>query len=96
MVQRRGHPDVFMNILTSTGFAGRFITDWAGPEALIEAASVRLGVPNYPYGEMTISGTVTAREEAPSGDRGRITVDVRGTNALGTHLDSQLTLTLPR
>jgi len=96
MVQRRGHPDVFMNILTTTGFAGRFITDWAGPEALIQAAGIRLGVPNYPYGEMTISGRVTEREEQPTGDRGTLTVEVRGVNKLGTHLDGQLTLTLPR
>jgi acyl dehydratase len=98
MVQRRGHPDVFMNILTTTGFAGRFVTDWTGPEVLIESATVRLGVPNYPYDEMTLSGIVTAKADPdpdPDGDRGRLSVDVTGVNSLGKHLDSQLTLTLP-
>jgi hypothetical protein len=95
-VQRLGHPDVFMNILTSTGFAGRFVTDWAGPEALIEAATVRLGVPNYPYGDFTISGKVVDREESPTGVTGRLVVDVQGTNSIGTHLSSQVTLSLPR
>jgi len=95
-VQRLGHPDVFMNILTSTGFAGRFVTDWAGPEALIEAATVRLGVPNYPYGDFTISGKVVDREESPTGVSGRLVVDVQGTNSIGTHLSSQVTLSLPR
>ena len=27
----RGSPDIFMNILTTNGFVGRYITDWAGP-----------------------------------------------------------------
>lgn len=89
-VQRLGHPDVFMNILTSTGFAGRFVTDWAGPEARVQAATVRLGVPNYPYDEMRIDGTVTEKD-----DDGRVVVDIAGTNRIGKHLDCQITLTLP-
>jgi hypothetical protein len=27
----RGSKDVFMNILSTNGFVGRFVTDWAGP-----------------------------------------------------------------
>lgn len=92
LVQRLGHPDVFMNILTSTGFVGRFVTDWAGPEALIEAVSIRLGVPNYPYDDFTISGRVAERDD----DAGRVVVDIEGTNSIGTHLNSRVTLALPR
>jgi hypothetical protein len=92
-VQRLGHPDVFMNILTSTGFVGRFITDWAGPEAVIEAATVKLGVPNYPYRDYTLSGKVIEHDAA--GDRGRVVVDVKGTNTIGTHFSGEVTLTLP-
>jgi hypothetical protein len=33
--QAAGLPDVFMNILTSNGLMGRFVTDWAGPESTI-------------------------------------------------------------
>ena len=28
----RGSKDIFMNILTTNGWVGRFVTDWAGPE----------------------------------------------------------------
>ena len=31
----QGAPDVFMNILTTNGYVSRFITDWAGPEAMV-------------------------------------------------------------
>src|SRR5262249_47015993 len=30
--QQMGHPEIFMNIQTSTGYVGRYITDWAGPD----------------------------------------------------------------
>ena len=44
----RGSPDIFMNILSTNGFVGRFITDWAGPDATITKVAIRLGAPNYP------------------------------------------------
>jgi hypothetical protein len=31
MAQERGSKDIIMNILTTNGFVGRFVTDWAGP-----------------------------------------------------------------
>ncbi len=32
---QRGSKDIFMNILTTNGWVGRFVTDWGGPEALL-------------------------------------------------------------
>ena len=55
----RGSPDIFMNILTTNGLVGRFVTDWAGPAAILTDVSIRLGVPNYPGDTMVLSGTVT-------------------------------------
>ena len=46
----RGSPDIFMNILTTNGFVGRFVTEWAGPGSRISKLSIRLGAPNYPGG----------------------------------------------
>ena len=33
---KKGSKDIFMNILSSNGFVGRFITDWTGPNAIIK------------------------------------------------------------
>ena len=33
---KRGSPDIFMNILTSSGLSSRYVTDWAGPEAVLK------------------------------------------------------------
>ncbi|MDJ0850715.1 MAG: MaoC family dehydratase [Myxococcota bacterium] len=87
---QRGSKDIFMNILTTNGYVGRFVTDWAGPEALLKAVDIRLGAPNYPDDVMHMSGTVTDKQD------GVVTVRVRGANGLGDHVSGTVTLELPR
>jgi acyl dehydratase len=79
IAQERGSADLFMNILTSNGLVGRFVTDWAGPAARVRSIRIRLGVPNYPGDTMRLSGEVTE----VSGRRA--TVAVRAANELGDH-----------
>ncbi len=86
----RGSKDIFMNILTTNGYVGRFVTDWAGPEALLKAVDIRLGAPNYPDDVMHMTGTVAAKQD------GVVTVQVRGANGLGDHVSGTVTLELPR
>jgi len=94
----RGSPDIFMNILTTNGFVGRFVTDWAGPGARIESVSIRLGAPNYPGDPMTLTGTVATAEVPPSRDDGRgvVEVAVRGANSRGDHVTGTVRLSVPR
>ncbi len=87
--RRRGAPDIFMNILTTTGLVQRYVTDWAGPQALVRGVSVRLGVPNFPGDTMTLTGRVTAS------DGREVTVEVTGENRLGDHVTGTVTLELP-
>jgi acyl dehydratase len=79
IAQERGSADLFMNILTSNGLVGRFVTDWAGPGARVRSIRIRLGVPNYPGDTMRLTGEVTE----VSGRRA--TVAVRAANELGDH-----------
>jgi acyl dehydratase len=88
----RGSKDIFMNILTTNGYVGRFITDWAGPDAVLKKVAIRLGAPNYPGDTMTMTGTVTSVSE----DDGRIEVAVKGSNSLGDHVVGIVSLELPR
>ena len=85
----RGSKDIFMNILTTNGFIGRYITDWAGPDATIRDIAFRLGVPNYPGDTMTITGSVTAKAD------GNVEVAVRGANSLGDHVIGTVKVGLP-
>ena len=83
----RGSPDIFMNILTTNGYVGRFVTDWAGPAARLKKVAIRLGAPNYPGDTMTLTGEVTAVD----GDD--VTVAVKGSNSLGDHVTGTVVLT---
>jgi acyl dehydratase len=83
----RGSPDIFMNILTTNGYVGRFVTDWAGPAARLKTVAIRLGAPNYPGDSMRLTGEVTAVD----GDD--ITVKVVGANSLGDHVTGTVVLT---
>ncbi|WP_228559096.1 MaoC family dehydratase [Catenulispora pinisilvae] len=85
--REKGSPDIFMNILTTNGLVGRFVTDWAGAEARILTIAIRLGVPNYPGDTMTLTGAV-----AKVGEDGTVEVAIRGANQLGNHVTGTVTL----
>jgi hypothetical protein len=89
LARERGSQDIIMNILTTNGFVGRFVTDWAGPDAVIRSVKVRLGVPNYPGDTMVMTGTVTAKVA------GTVTVAVKGANQLGDHVNATVEVALP-
>jgi acyl dehydratase len=88
-----GAADIFMNILTTNGLVGRFVTEWVGPEAALERVAIRLGAPNYPYDTFRLSGRVSGCE-LRSGC-GVVHLDVRGTNSLGDHVAATVELSLP-
>lgn len=86
--QAKGSKDIFVNILTDTGLVQRFITDWAGPTAVIRSIALRLGVPWYAYDTVTFRGGVTEISD------GLITLRIAGSNSLGDHVIATATLTI--
>ena len=86
--QAKGSKDIFVNILTDTGLVQRYLTDWAGPNAMIKSIGLRLGVPWYAYDTVTFSGEVTAVEDR------EVTVKVVGSNSLGDHVVATAALTM--
>ena len=91
LAKMRGSPDIFMNILSTNGFVGRYVTDWAGPEAMLRKVDIRLGAPNYPGDTMTLEGSVTARDEQTR----TIEISLRGRNRLGDHVTGRVVVALP-
>ncbi|MEV0219367.1 MaoC family dehydratase [Streptomyces sp. NPDC050704] len=89
LARQKGSPDIFMNILTTNGLVGRYITDYFGSGAVLRGVSIRLGAPNYPGDTMVLTGTV----EEVVGDRA--TVRVVGSNGIGRHVTGTVTVTLP-
>jgi len=85
----RGSKDIFLNILTDTGLVQRFVTDWAGPAALVRNISIRLGVPCYAYEKLTFTGRVAAREDS------EYVIEVVASNSLGDHLTGTVRIEVP-
>ncbi|CAM5737969.1 hypothetical protein SALBM311S_03756 [Streptomyces alboniger] len=42
LARQKGSPDIFMNILTTNGLVGRYITDHFGPRAVLRKVAIRL------------------------------------------------------
>jgi hypothetical protein len=92
LAQQRGSRDIFMNILTTQGILERYVTDWAGKNALIKRINTRLGAPNYPYDKMVVEGRVQAimvRESGPI-----IEIETVGRNSIGNHVVATVTVQL--
>jgi len=80
----KGTPDIFMNILTTNGFVGRYLTDWAGPGSRIKKIQFNLGAPNFPGDTMIMSGEVI--EISQAGEHSLAHVKFKGKNGMGNHV----------
>ena len=88
--QAAGMQDVFMNILTTNGLVGRYVTDWAGPDAAIRNINIKLGTPNLPGDTMKMRGKVEKKAD------GVVEVSVVGKNSWGDHVTGTVKLALPQ
>ena len=79
---QRGSQDIFVNILTTTGLVQRFVTDWAGPQAIVRKVAIRLGAPCYAGDTLTFTGTASCDN---------VSVVARG--ALGDHITATVQVT---
>jgi len=81
-----------MNILTTNGYCLRFLTDWAGPEAMLKKLSIRLGVPAFPNDPLRFTGSVTVKSR--SDREGLVEVAFKGANSVGDHVTGTAVLSL--
>lgn len=86
-----GSPHIFMNILTTNGFVGRYVTDWSGPKAVLKKVSIKLGAPNYPGDTMTFSGEVLVKNS----DDNTVALKIIGANTIGNHVLGDVIVQLP-
>jgi len=89
LARAKGSPDIFMNILTTNGLVGRYITDCFGPAAVLRKLAIRLGAPNYPGDTMVLTGRI----EEVDGDTA--VVRVLGANGIGRHVSGTVTVSVP-
>jgi len=84
-----GAKDIFLNILTTTGLVQRYVGDWAGPDAIFRAISIRLGVPCHAGDTLTLTGEVTADDGAER------VIAVTGRCGLGDHVTATARVVRP-
>jgi acyl dehydratase len=84
--QSSGMSDIFLNILATNGFVVRYVTDWAGPQAVVKQSNIRLGVPHYAGETLHLTGSVEAVEGSD------VSVAVTGRNTLGNHVTGTVTV----
>ncbi|MDH2388305.1 MaoC family dehydratase [Streptomyces sp. HNM0663] len=89
LARQKGAPDIFMNILTTNGLVGRYVTDFFGERARLRKVAIRLGAPNYPGDTMVLRGTVVSVAD------GEVTVRVTGVNGVGAHVTGTVTMSVP-
>lgn len=93
LAKQRGAKGIFMNILSTNGIVGRYVGDWAGPEAIFRRVNIRLGAPNYAGDTMVLTGRV--KEKSVEAGQGIVDVEIRGANGLGDHVTGTVRIALP-
>ena len=91
--QAQGAPEIFMNILSTNAYCGRYLSDWAGPDSLVRSLSIRLGVPVFAGSTLRFTGQVTAIE--PAGDDRLVHVELSAANDLGVHASGTAIVAIP-
>ena len=95
---QRGSQDIFLNILTTTGLVQRFVTDWAGPQAVVRKVAIRLGAPCYAGDTLTFTGQAEPADPAdPAAGAGgtEYLVRVTGRCSLGDHVTGTVRVLIP-
>ncbi len=92
LAQAQGLQDIIMNTYTTQGLVVRFVTDWAGIDAVVKHMKVKLGVPTLPGQTLKVNGSVAEKDES----QGTVLVNVTGTNSWGDHVTGSVTIALPK
>ena len=93
IAQAAGMPDIFMNILTTSGLSARYLGDWAGANSRLKKLQFDLRAPNLPGDIMVMAGEVVAVTPQPAA--ALVTIAFTGENSLGMHISGSATLALP-
>jgi acyl dehydratase len=91
--QREGAKDIFLNILSTGGFVGKYLTDWSGPEGELKKITIKLGATVFPGDTLTSTGKIA--KKYTEGDQHLVDVDFNLSVAMGPHAWGTATMALP-
>ena len=91
--QKAGTKDIFLNIISTGGLVGKYVTDWSGPRGRIKKLTIRLGATCYPGDTLTSTAKVVNKyvEE----DQHLVNVEYNLSVESGSHAVGTVTMALP-
>jgi len=89
----KGVKDIFLNILSTGGFVGKYLTDWSGPEGELKKITIKLGATVFPGDTLTSTGKIT--KKYTEGDQHLVDIDFNLSVAMGPHAWGTATMALP-
>ena len=93
VAQKAGAKDIFLNILSTGGFVGKFLTDWSGPEGEIKKMVINLGMTVFPGDAVVHTGKIA--KKYTEGNENLIDVEYALSVEMGPHAWGTATLALP-
>ena len=91
--QKAGAQDIFLNILSTGGLIGKYMTDWSGPEGRLKKIDIKLGATVYPGDTLTSTGKVA--KKYTEGDQQLVDIEYALSVAMGPHAWGTVTMALP-
>ena len=89
----KGVKDIFLNILSTGGFVGKYLTDWSGPEGELKKIAIRLGATVFPGDTLTSTGKIS--KKYTEGDQHLVDIDFNLSVAMEPHAWGTATMALP-
>ena len=93
VAQQAGAKDIFLNILSTGGFIGKFITDWSGPEGELKKMVINLGMTVFPGDTVMHTGKIA--KKYTEGNENLVDVEYALSVEMGPHAWGTATLSLP-
>jgi len=89
----KGVKDIFLNILSTGGLVGKYMTDWSGPDGEMKKMTIKLGATVFP-GDTLVSGGKVTRKYVEGVDH-LVDVDFNLSVEMGPHAWGTVTMLLP-
>ncbi len=93
VAQKAGANDIFLNILSTGGFIGKFITDWSGPEGELKKMVINLGMTVFPGDTVMHTGKIA--KKYTEGNENLVDVEYALSVEMGPHAWGTATVSLP-
>jgi acyl dehydratase len=91
--QREGAKDIFLNILSTGGLVGKYLTDWSGPEGEVKKLTIKLGATVFPGDTLTAGGKIGKKYK--KGGEHLVDVEFHFSVPIGPHAWGTATMALP-